>query len=174
MYGDQASVGNVTQALASQCQAVPVVNSTPVTDNGTYPSSTNTTLLPALDPVNVEAYYRASSFALYSFFTDSAQQGSNATVNYTEPVSTPPFKYDASLRNRSFESCVNDTISSTLPIEDGYQGESSGAASLRFEGAPRMEAWVAALAAVLALSGVRWQVSLVVALAFVVALGGQA
>ncbi|BGP01709.1 hypothetical protein NBRC10513v2_005348 [Rhodotorula toruloides] len=173
VYGDQDSVGNVTQALASQCQAVAVVGSTPVTDNGTYPSSTNTTLLPALDPINVESYYRASSFALYSFFTDSAQQGQNATTNYTEPISTPPFKYDASLRDRSFESCVNDTISASLPIEDGYQGDSSAATALCRKGA-RGQAWVATLAAVLVLSGARWQVSLVVALAVVVALNGQA
>ncbi|GAA5920437.1 hypothetical protein JCM1841_004550 [Sporobolomyces salmonicolor] len=86
-------------------------------DNGTYPSSVNETLLPSLDPTNVESYYRASSFALYSFFRGQPSNP-NPTVGYTSPTSATAYLYPTGQRNTAFESCVNDTISIALPIVD--------------------------------------------------------
>ncbi|GAA5957838.1 hypothetical protein JCM8115_006263 [Rhodotorula mucilaginosa] len=125
IYGDADSIDNATLALSEDCQAFTVVPLTHVQDDGAYPEGTNTTLLPALDPSNVLAYYRASSFALYSFF-DDRQVDPNATVNYTEPISTQPYLFSASERDAAFQQCVNETLADALPIEDGYV-ETSGA-----------------------------------------------
>ncbi|GAA5977189.1 hypothetical protein JCM10908_004889 [Rhodotorula pacifica] len=125
IYGDADSISNATTALTEDCAAYTVIPLTYVQDSGAYPDGTNTTLLPALDPSNVLEYYRASSFALYSFFYDR-QVNPNATVNYTEPISTQPYLYSASLRNATFQQCVNETLGDALPIEDGYV-ETSGA-----------------------------------------------
>lgn len=125
IYGDADSIDNATLALSEDCQAYTVVPLTYVQDNGAYPDGTNTTMLPALDPSNVLAYYRASSFALYSFF-DDRQPDPNATVNYTEPISTQPYLFPASERDAAFQQCVNETLADALPIEDGYV-ETSGA-----------------------------------------------
>ncbi|CEQ40117.1 SPOSA6832_01693 [Sporobolomyces salmonicolor] len=99
------------------CSALIVTPPTPVSDNGTYPSSVNETLLPPLDPTNVESYYRASSFALYSFFRGQPSNP-NPTVGYTSPTSATAYLYPTGQRNTAFESCVNDTISIALPIVD--------------------------------------------------------
>ncbi|GAA5889122.1 hypothetical protein JCM8208_007775 [Rhodotorula glutinis] len=159
VYGDEASIGNVTQALQDDCGAALVVDSTPVSDDGAFPSSTNTTLLPRLDPSNVLTYYRSSSFALYSFF-EGQEADPAATVNYTETVSTPPFQYPADARDLEFESCVNQTIQQTLPIEEGYTS-----AAYRGVEAGRGQVLAAAALAVLVVNGVQWQVALVVVLA---------
>ena len=159
VYGDEASIGNVTQALQDDCSATVVVGSTPVSDDGTFPSSTNTTLLPRLDPSNVLTYYRASSFALYSFF-EGQEADPAATVNYTESISTAPFLYPAAARDVDFESCVNQTIQQTLPIEEGYTS-----AAYRGVEAGRGQVLAAAALAVLVVNGVQWQVALVVVLA---------
>ncbi|GAA5948224.1 hypothetical protein JCM3775_003601 [Rhodotorula graminis] len=159
VYGDSASVGNVTQALQDDCGAVLVVDSTPVMDDGTFPSSTNSTLLPRLDPSNVLTYYRASSFALYSFF-DGQEADPAATVNYTESVSQAPYQYPADTRDVNFESCVNQTIQQTLPVEEGYTSAAFGGAEAR-----RGQVLAAAALAVLLVNGVQWQVALIVVLA---------
>ncbi|BGP41789.1 hypothetical protein JCM10449v2_005780 [Rhodotorula kratochvilovae] len=154
VYGDEASIADVTDAVAGDCSAVVVVESTPVSNNGTFPSSTNTTLLPRLNPENVLSYYRASSFALYSFF-DGQAVNPNATVNYTDPIPTPPFEYPSNARNLDFEACVNQTIQDTLPIEEGYTS-----AAFRGVEASGRNALCATLLAVLLVNGVKWQVAL--------------
>ncbi|GAA5867540.1 hypothetical protein JCM3774_003871 [Rhodotorula dairenensis] len=130
IYGDADSVDNATLALGEDCGAYTVVPLTYVRDGGTYPDGTNTTLLPALDPSGVLAYYRASSFALYSFF-DDRQVDPDATVNYTEPISTAPYLYPAAVRDVAFQQCVNESLADALPIEDGYVEQTSGGATVR-------------------------------------------
>lgn len=126
IYGDAESVSNMTDFFTTDCDAYNVVAPTAVDDNGAYPSGTNTTLLPRLDPSQVLAYYRASSFALYSFFEDTPSSP-NATVNYTEPISTAPYLYPTSARNSTFEECLNQSLTESLPIADGYVETTSGA-----------------------------------------------
>ncbi|KAM0751207.1 hypothetical protein T439DRAFT_228126 [Meredithblackwellia eburnea MCA 4105] len=118
VFGDQGSVANVSSLLVSNCSAVTTVSTTLLNSDMTYPDGTNVTLLPAIDPTYIDGYYRASSFALFSFFQGEVVNTSAALVNFTEPA-TKPTLYDASVRNSTFESCVNDTISNGLPIEAG-------------------------------------------------------
>ncbi|GAA5983549.1 hypothetical protein JCM5350_000271 [Sporobolomyces pararoseus] len=161
VYGDLDSVSNVTEALTSDCGATIVVPSTPIQENGSYDSSVNMTLLPSISPWNYLAYYRGSSFALYAFFQDN-QNDSQRLVNYTEPEPTSPIYYfPADQRNQSFESCVNDTLNTWLPIQEGAQSSSSSTGGATSD-AGRLEmssraGGLAALFGVLLLSGMRWQ-----------------
>lgn len=119
LYGDATSVQSTSSALSSSCKAVTVVPSTQLDSNGSYPSGTNTTLLPPLDPTFTEQYYRASSFALQSYFDDvAASADPQATVNFTRP-SPGPSLIPAAQRDAAFQQCVNETISQVLPIEQG-------------------------------------------------------
>jgi hypothetical protein len=121
IFGDATSISNVTQALAANCSSVIVTPSTPFSDNRTYPAGTNLTLLPELDPTYAESYYRASSFALFSFFTNQSANQTEvgmARINFTVPT-TSPVLYDPSMLNATFDACVNVTISNVLPIEAG-------------------------------------------------------
>lgn len=117
LYGDSESIGNVTEALNSNCSAVTIVASTVLTANGTLPSGVNASLLPLYNPNYTESYFRASSFALSSFFDDNDPDPA-AVVNFTAPT-PPPTLYPASARDATFEACLNDTISNALPIEQG-------------------------------------------------------
>ncbi|GAA6030448.1 hypothetical protein JCM8097_009113 [Rhodosporidiobolus ruineniae] len=138
LYGDRSSVDEALSALTSDCSAVTVVGSTAVSDNGTYasnPSSSSNSsavLLPSLDPTYVQSYYRSSSFALYSFFADSANTDPAVLANFTLPAgqdTARTFLYPASAHNSTFEQCVNGTIGDALPIEEGsYAAEDSNAA----------------------------------------------
>ncbi|GAA5968404.1 hypothetical protein JCM3765_000448 [Sporobolomyces pararoseus] len=160
VYGDADSVSNVTAALTTDCSATIVVGSTPIQENGSYDSSVNMTLLPSISPWNYLAYYRGSSFALYAFFQDN-HNDSQRLVNYTEPEPTSPIYYfPADQRNQSFESCVNDTLNTWLPIQEAAQASSSSTPGVT-SGTGRLETssragGSAALIGVLLLSGMRW------------------
>lgn len=117
IYGDSNSIDTVMRSISSDCKAITVIKRIALNDDGIAPN-TNTTLLPQINPVWVQSYYRASSFALSSYFTDSRITDPAALVNFTEP-STKPFLYEASLRDPTFEGCLNQTISRVLPIEGG-------------------------------------------------------
>ncbi|GAA5899524.1 hypothetical protein JCM5296_003728 [Sporobolomyces johnsonii] len=165
IYGDSDSVSSVTSALTFNCSALIVIPSTPVSDNGTYPSSINETLLPPLDPTNVEAYYRASSFALYSFF-QGQPPNPNATVGYTSPTNATAYLYPTGKRNATFESCVNDTISFALPIVDSTSDSAAHRGT-----APDLVAMVGVVVGVLLVSGTRWQLVVALVMAGVAAAG---
>lgn len=167
VLGDRDSVSNVTEAIVTDCGAVIVVDSTPLQDDGTYGSGVNTTLLPPITPSNVEAYYRASSFALYSFF-EGQQNNSEALVNYTEPaVPDPVYYYPADQVNSTFATCVNQSISTWLPIQAAQDatttGATSGATPLALSATARRGS-LAMLVGVLALSGLRPHFVLLLAL----------
>lgn len=117
LYGDSDSVGNVTAALNSNCSAITVIGSTVLNADGTLPSGVNASLLPLYNPNYTESYFRASSFALNSYFDDNKPDPA-AVVNFTAPT-PPPILLAAAKRNTSFEACLNDTISNALPIEQG-------------------------------------------------------
>ncbi|GAA5906534.1 uncharacterized protein JCM6883_004509 [Sporobolomyces salmoneus] len=165
VYGDVDSVSNVTEALTTDCSATIVVGSTPIQENGEYDSSVNMTLLPSISPENYLSFYRGSSFALYAFFDNNAND-SQRLVNYTEPEPTSPvFYYPGDQRNQSFESCVNDTINTWLPIQEAASataGSTSGSSQLELRA---RTGGLAALVGILLLSGMRWQ-SLVMLFAF--------
>lgn len=104
-------------ALVANCSITVVIPITAVP----YLPSTNITLLPALDPAFIESYYRASSFALFSFYTDTTANQTElalSRVNFTALVAAPVL-YDSATINATFLACVNDTISNVLPIEAG-------------------------------------------------------
>ncbi|GJN92781.1 hypothetical protein Rhopal_005819-T1 [Rhodotorula paludigena] len=153
VYGDRDSIGNVTGAVVEDCSAVPVVEPTAVNDDGTYPDGVNTTLLPALNPQNVAGFYRSSSFALYAFF-DDVPTDLDATVNYTEPIDTPPYKWPSAVRDIDFEECVNNTIQASLPIEEGIN------AAFRGVQPDSRSALAAAALGVLVVNGVKWPLAL--------------
>lgn len=117
LYGDSDSIGNVTEALNSNCSALTVIPSTILTSNGSLPQGINTSLLPLYNPNYTEAYFRASSFALSSYFDDNTPDPA-AVVNFTAPTPAP-ILLPASTRNVSFEACLSDTIANALPIEQG-------------------------------------------------------
>lgn len=117
LYGDSASISNVTSALTSNCSALTVIASTILTANGSLPQGVNASLLPLYNPSYTEAYFRASSFALNSYFDDNMPDPA-AVVNFTAPTPAP-ILLPASRRNVSFEACLNDTIANALPIEQG-------------------------------------------------------
>ncbi|BGP18065.1 hypothetical protein JCM10213_008399 [Rhodosporidiobolus nylandii] len=178
LYGDAESLTAATNSLVANCSAVVVVSNTAVNDDGAYVSNptaagnSSQALLPSLDPTNVLSYYRASSFALYAFFTDVASAApSNASANFTAPSSAAAtYLYPPSARNSDFESCLNSTISGALPIEEGYADDSSAAAGLAGKDGQSL-LLVAALAAGMA-GGARWQTVLV--LIAVLAVAAQA
>ena len=121
LFGDSVSIANVTSSLASNCSSVIVTPLTLITDARAYPAGQNLTLLPALDPAYVEEYYRASSFALFDFFTGQDANQTElglARINFTVPTTTPTL-YDPATINTTFLACVNATISNVLPIEAG-------------------------------------------------------
>jgi len=125
VYGDADSVGNVTEAITTDCSATIVVGSTPLNDDGGYSSDVNTTLLPPITPSNVRTYYRSSSFALYSFF-EGQPEDPESLVNYTAPaVNSPIYYYPQAQLNQSFADCVNSTIQTWLPIQEAAQSSSS-------------------------------------------------
>lgn len=173
VYGDADSVSNVTEAITSDCSATIVVGSTPIQENGGYDSSVNMTLLPSISPWNYLSYYRGSSFALYAFF-DNNQNDSQRLVNYTEPEPTSPlFYYPGDQRNQTFESCVNDTINTWLPIQEAAQSSSVSIGGTSTSGTSRLETMsrtggLAALCGILLLSGVKY--NLVVMLSFLLLL----
>ncbi|GAA5974500.1 hypothetical protein JCM11641_002059 [Rhodosporidiobolus odoratus] len=145
LYGDEVSVGEAISALVEKCGAVLVVNNTAVRDDGSYAASPmaqgneTAALLPSLNPENVLEYYRASSFALYSFFTNQTTSTTNSSLpaNLTLPQTqstSSTFLYPSPLRSASFEFCVNGTIADALPIEDGYFGSGSGARRVSLTG----------------------------------------
>lgn len=167
IYGDQESVGNVTEAIMSNCSAVTVVPSTPLDNDGAPTGGANTSLLPEFDPTYVGSYYRASSFALSTYFDDvAAQVDPAATVNFTAPA-TKPSLYPAAERDVSFQQCVNDTIATALPIED------AASAALGLRTMPGATMGVAALCAVLLGGGERQMVVLVLAMLVLVASTGM-
>ncbi|GAA5962085.1 hypothetical protein JCM21900_001942 [Sporobolomyces salmonicolor] len=165
IYGDSESVSSVASALTSNCSALIVTPPTPVSDNGTYPSSVNETLLPPLDPTNVESYYRASSFALYSFFRGQPSNP-NATAGYTSPTNATAYLYPTGQRNATFESCVNDTISIALPIVDSTSDSAAHRGTT-----PNLVAAVGVVVGVSLVSGMRWQVFIALAMVGVAAAG---
>lgn len=120
LHGDSTSINAILDSLTSQCSADILVPPTPLTGDNAYPPSTNFTLLPTPNPENIQQYYRDSSFALYGYFEDLIPSP-EASINFTAP-SIEPFIYAASLRNTTFDACVNATISENLPIEDGTSG----------------------------------------------------
>ncbi|GAA5934596.1 uncharacterized protein JCM15063_004627 [Sporobolomyces koalae] len=162
VYGDADSVSNVTEALTADCAATIVVPSTRLNDDGGYDASVNTTLLPPITPTNVQTYYRSSSFALYSFF-EGQQNDSQALVNYTEPaVSSPVFYYPQDQLNQTFADCVNQTISTWLPIQAAASSSSSSGSTSTSAASPSLGAstrtgGVALIMGMLLLSGLRWQ-----------------
>lgn len=118
IYGDADSVGNITEALTTDCSATIVVGSTPLNDDGGYSSDVNTTLLPPITPSNVRTYYRSSSFALYSFF-EGQPEDPESLVNYTAPaVNSPIYYYPQAQLNQTFMDCANSTIQTWLPIQE--------------------------------------------------------
>jgi hypothetical protein len=159
VYGDSGSVANVTEAIQTDCAAVIVVDQTGLQDNGGYDSSVNTTLLPPITPTNVETYYRSSSFALYSFF-QGQENDSQALVNYTEPaINSPVYYYPQDQRNQTFAECVNQTISTWLPIQQAAESSSASPSSISGVNtltAPARTGGMAVLLGMLLLSGARW------------------
>lgn len=160
VYGDVDSVSNVTEALTTDCSAMIVVGSTPIQEDGGYDASVNGTLLPSISPKNYLSYYRGSSFALYAFF-DNNVNDSQRLVNYTEPASNgPTFYYPGDQRNLTFESCVNDTINTWLPIQEAAQLSSSSpgvsGATNRFEASLKLGGLMGLLG-ILLLSGTKRQ-----------------
>lgn len=163
VYGDTESVSNVIEALQTDCNATVVVGSTPLQDNGGYDSSVNMTLLPSVSPWNYLTYYRSSSFALYAFFQDN-KNDSQRLVNYTEPEPTSPlYYYPADQRNTTFETCVNSTISTWLPIQQLASGSTSVPTSSAGSLQPSTRiGGLAALIGIMLLSGMRWHLIVVV------------
>ncbi|KAI5475147.1 hypothetical protein MNV49_001891 [Pseudohyphozyma bogoriensis] len=152
LEGDAASIGNtsvgVLSALVNNCSAVIITPSTPLTDDATYPPSTNITLLPLPNPSYVDSFYRASSFALYSYYSDKVDTNSNTTTNFTVPQPTPVLISPAE-RNETFEACVNNTIALTLPIDEGATSW-----GMRRAGGPR-KSWESLVVVLLVMGGGR-------------------
>ncbi|GAA5972002.1 hypothetical protein JCM11641_002451 [Rhodosporidiobolus odoratus] len=168
IYGDSASIGNVTSALTANCSAVMVVPAAAVGSDGTYTSAnatsgdTSAPLLPPLNPEDVLSYYRSSSFALFSYFDDHTADP-DATANFTLPANTDTnntYHYPAASRDTKFESCLNSTIAGALPIEEGSYKEYTSAANRVGAKVDGQMAVLAALGVGCMVGGGRWQMML--------------
>jgi hypothetical protein len=94
-------------------------------------NQTNSTLYPPITPDLALMYYRESTFALLQFIQNTSNASSVQTYDPNSGTSNStvlPLIYADSMRNLTFQNCVNVTIGNTLPIvAPGSSGLSTGA-----------------------------------------------